>query len=83
MPKDEILLNQILVSIVDYPEEVKIDRVVDPVGTLLTVNVNPYDVGRVIGKQGTMINAIRTVLYAIRTPEAHKISIKIYDPKRK
>ncbi len=74
---DIMVLETIVKSIVAKPEAVKIDRTVDERGVLLTLNVDPLDMGHLIGRQGTTIQAIRTILRIIGARNQARINIKI------
>lgn len=57
------LLEFIAASIVDYPDKVKVEELKEENGfTRLTLTVAPEDMGRVIGKKGRIINAIRDLI---------------------
>ena len=53
-----------MTSLVDAPDAVKIDRVEDGDDIILEVTVDPDDIGKVVGKQGRIIKAIRTLARA-------------------
>jgi predicted RNA-binding protein YlqC (UPF0109 family) len=53
------LIEFILNHIVDFPEDVKVDEEEDERGFVYTIHVNPEDMGKVIGKQGRVIQSIR------------------------
>ena len=74
---DVTVLETIVKSIVAKPEAVTIDRTVDERGVLLTLNVDPLDMGHLIGRQGTTIQAIRTILRIIGARNQARINIKI------
>ncbi len=59
---DEKFLEFIIKSIVDHPEEVKIERKIDEMGVLLTLRVSPQDMGQVIGRDGSTAKSIRSLL---------------------
>jgi len=56
------LIEFIVHNIVEYPEKVYVQEIVGPRANLYRLRVAPQDVGRVIGKRGSVINAIRTVV---------------------
>ena len=70
-------LTQIVKQFVDHPEEVSIRDQMTPAGLLIQVKVNPDDVGKVIGKEGRIINAIRQILKAAggKTTRRFKIDL--------
>lgn len=55
------LLEYIIIHLVEHPEDVRIDEEQDAQGVVYTVNVNQEDVGRIIGKGGSVIHAIRSI----------------------
>jgi len=64
--------------LVTKPEDVEIQVVSDTEGMVtLQVNVNPEDIGRVIGKKGRVINSIRTLVYACAARAGQKTEILI------
>lgn len=85
MEKDKAmeLLESILKTIVEKPEDVKITRNVDEMGVLLSVKLGDGDAGSVIGKGGKTIQAIRTIMTVIGAREHSRISIKLDVPEKK
>ena len=71
----EEILKTILVSLVDNKDEVQITRVDDERGVLLRVKVAKDDMGKVIGKQGRVAKAIRTVMKSITSKENKTVGI--------
>jgi len=55
------LLEYIIIHLVEHPEDVVIDEVQDAQGVVFTVHVHAEDVGRIIGKGGSVIHAIRSI----------------------
>lgn len=55
------LLEFIIIHIVTHPEDVVIDETPDEQGVVFTINVHPEDIGRVIGKGGSVIHSIRNI----------------------
>ena len=70
-------LTQIVRQFVDNPDEVEIRDQHGPQGLLIQIKVNPDDVGKVIGKEGRIINAIRQILKAAggKTTRRFKIDL--------
>ena len=58
----EELIYSIVSEIVEHKDEIKIEKFVKNAREHYILTVNPEDCGRIIGKKGTVINAIRTVL---------------------
>ena len=55
------LLDYIIPNIVNHPEDVVITEETTAEGTSLSIDVNPEDMGRVIGKEGKVIKSLRTL----------------------
>ncbi len=82
MIKFEELIKSLILPLVAYPNDVEIiDKSADEDNLEYQVNVNPNDLGRVIGKGGTLARAIRTVLYAGASKEGKKIHLDIDSKK--
>ncbi len=76
------LLEYILTHITDYPDDVKVDEVEDTNGNVtLTAVVNPADMGRVIGKGGQIINAIRSVVKVKAIKLGKRLLINLREPE--
>ncbi len=76
MIKFEELIESLILPLVAYPNEVEIIKVSESTDNLeYKVLVNENDLGRVIGKGGTIAKAIRTVLYAGASKEGKKIQL--------
>ena len=69
------ILKTIIENLVDEKDKVEISRVHDEKGVLLKVKVADEDMGKVIGKQGRIAKAIRTVMKAITAKEHKKVGI--------
>ena len=78
---DKAFLEYIVTSLVDNPEDVKIDRVVDEMGVLITMTVNKNDMGKIIGRQGNTAKAIRTLLRVIGMKNNARVNLKINEPE--
>lgn len=83
MEKDQEFVEYVAKAIVDHPEDVKTERRVDEMGVLITLKVNPEDLGKVIGKKGQTINAIRAVLRVIGLKNKARINLKLEEPEKK
>ncbi|MCL5011146.1 MAG: KH domain-containing protein [Patescibacteria group bacterium] len=77
---DKEFLEFVIKSLVDHPEEVKIDRKVDEMGVLLTLTVNPEDMGQVIGKAGSTARAIRNLVRIVGLKNHARVNLKIEEP---
>lgn len=78
----ESLVRSIVTPLVDYPDQVLIQRVESGETVVLKVQVAPSDVGKVIGKDGRIANAIRTVVRSAGSREGQKISVEIINLPR-
>ncbi len=79
--EDQKFAEAIIRGIVGNPNDVKIDRTVDERGVLLSVNLNPSDIGYVIGKKGQTVNAIRTLVKVIGAKNNARVNLKIVEPE--
>jgi predicted RNA-binding protein YlqC (UPF0109 family) len=79
--KDREFLEYIVKSIVDNPDDVKIERTIDEKGVLITLSVNPKDMGMVIGRQGSTAKAIRTLLRVVGAKSDARVNLKIEEPE--
>jgi len=77
---DKEFLESIVKSIVNKPEAVVVEREVDEMGVLLTLKVDPEEMGSVIGRKGQTAQAIRTLLKIIGAKNNSRVNLKIYDP---
>ena len=71
----EEILRTIIENLVDNKEEVKITRIDDEKGVLLKVKVAQSDMGKVIGKQGKVARAIRTIMKSVTTNEQKNVGV--------
>jgi len=79
-PVYQEILEKILQSLVNNPQEVKVQRMIDEMGVLLKVKLHPQDMGLVIGHKGETIQAIKTIIKAIGTKNHARVNIKIEEP---
>ncbi|NLU42390.1 MAG: KH domain-containing protein [Firmicutes bacterium] len=72
------LVEFIAKSLVEHPEEVRVTEI-DHGGGLITyeLHVAPSDMGKVIGRQGRIARAIRSVVKAAATKQQKKVSVEI------
>ena len=73
------LLTQIAQALVDDPEQVSVTEVGDGQTIMLELRVARSDIGKVIGKQGRTVNAIRTVLTAVSGKIRKRYLLEIVD----
>lgn len=81
MKQDELLnlLEYMTQSLVDKPEEVSIEQYQDGKTLHLDLQVNPEDIGRVIGKHGRVANAMRTLLRMVAARNGQQVMMDIVD----
>ncbi len=78
---DQEFVEYVIKSIVDHPEDVKTDRQIDEMGVLLTLKVNPQDMGQVIGRKGSTSTAIRSLLRIVGIKNNARVNLKIEEPE--
>jgi len=71
------LIKTIVQPLVDHPEDVAVTENSDDRNITYVLSVNKEDMGKVIGKQGRVIKAIRTVVYAAGTGYKKRIHLEI------
>lgn len=71
------LVKVIAVSLVDHPEEVEVTQRETDRSIILELTVAPDDMGKVIGKQGRIARAMRTVVKAAASKEDKKVIVDI------
>lgn len=74
---DQQFVEYIVKSLVSNPDDVVVDRIIDEKGVLLSLTVNPDDLGRVIGKRGVTAQSLRTLLRALGTKNDARYNLKI------
>jgi predicted RNA-binding protein YlqC (UPF0109 family) len=78
--KDQDFLEFVVKGLVEHPDDVKINRTVDEMGVLLTLDLNPEDMGKVIGRSGNTAKAIRTLLRVVGMKHNARVNLKINEP---
>lgn len=76
---DQQFIEYVVQSLVSKPEAVVVERIIDEKGVLLTLTVDPEDLGRVIGKRGATAQSLRTLLRALGTKQEARYNLKIVD----
>lgn len=79
--RDQEFVEYVVKMLVDQPADVTSDRTVDEMGVLITLKVNPADLGQVIGRQGQTAKAIRTLLRVVGAKNHARVNLKIYEPE--
>ena len=78
---DKAFLEFVVKELVDHPDDVKIERTVDEMGVLLSLKVNPEDMGQIIGRNGSTARAIRTLVRIIGLKNHARVNLKIEEPE--
>ena len=78
---DQEFLEYVVKSLVDTPDAVKVDRKVDEMGVLLTLKVDPTNMGQIIGRNGNTAKAIRTLLRVVGIKNNARVNLKIEEPE--
>lgn len=79
--KDISFLEFLVKSIVDHPEDVKVERKIDEMGVLLTLQVHKDDMGQVVGRKGATAKAIRSLLRIVGLKNNARVNLKILEPE--
>jgi hypothetical protein len=79
--EDQVFVEYVVKALVDRPEDVSTDRIVDEMGVLITLKVNPQDLGQVIGRQGQTAKSLRTLLRVVGAKNHARVNLKIYEPE--
>ncbi len=75
-------MRYVLESIVEDKDQLQIDVTVDALGILLSVSVSDRDMGKLIGKGGQTVKALRTLLRIIGGNTQQRINLKILEPPK-
>lgn len=79
--EDKQFLENLVTALVDHPDSVKINRTVDEMGVLLTLDVHADDMGKIIGRSGNTAKAIRTLLRVVGMKHDARVNLKINEPE--
>ncbi len=66
-------------ALVDHPDQVSVEAIPEPNGTLIRLRVATEDIGKVIGKQGRTARSMRTILSAASMKMHHRFSLDIIE----
>ena len=78
---DKDFLEFLVKSIVTNPDDVKVERTIDERGVLLSLKVNPQDMGQVVGRQGMTAKSIRSLLRIVGIKNNARVNLKIEEPE--
>jgi len=79
MEKEIQFLQYVIEHLVDNIDAIKIERKEDDMGILLLLEVDKNDIGKVIGKNGVIIQAVRSLLKIIGAKQGQRINLKIVE----
>lgn len=79
--QDQEFVEYVVKAIVSNPDDVKVTRIIDERGVLLTLSVNPEDMGKIIGKEGRTAKALRTLLRVLGAKGNARINLKVEEPE--
>ncbi|HEY4516245.1 MAG TPA: KH domain-containing protein [Candidatus Paceibacterota bacterium] len=81
MEQDAQFLEFVVKALVDNPQDVRITRTVDEMGVLMSLDVNPLDMGKIIGRDGNTAKAMRTLLRVVGMKNNARVNLKINEPE--
>lgn len=81
MELDQEFLEYVVKALVDNPDRVKVARTVDEMGVLLTLDIAPEDMGKIIGRSGNTAKSIRTLLRVVGMKNNARVNLKINEPE--
>ena len=81
MTQDQEFLDFLIRALVDNPDAVRTERKVDEMGVLLTLKVDPADMGKIIGRDGQTAKAIRSLLRVVGIKNNARVNLKIEEPE--
>lgn len=71
------LVEYVAKALVDHPEEVEVIEIPGTTSVIIELRVSPEDMGRVIGKDGRVANAIRVLLRVMAAKEGKRVTLEI------
>ena len=78
---DQEFLEYVVKALVDNPDAVKSERKVDEMGVLITLKVDPQDMGKIIGRSGQTAKSIRSLLRVVGVKNNARVNLKIEEPE--
>lgn len=79
--RDKEFIEYVVKMLVDNPDSVKVERKIDEMGVLITLDVHADDMGMVIGREGMTAKALRTLLRVIGARNSARVNLKINEPE--
>lgn len=81
MDSDKAFVEHIIKAIVNNPDAVQVTRTVDELGVLLSVKVDPKDMGLLIGRSGSTAKAIRVLARIVGMRNNARVNLRIEEPE--
>jgi predicted RNA-binding protein YlqC (UPF0109 family) len=79
--KDQEFVEYVVKALVDNTDKVKVERRVDEMGVLITLDVDAADMGKIIGRDGATAKALRTLLRVVGMKNNARVNLKINEPE--
>ena len=79
--RDKEFIEYVVKMLVDNPDSVKVERKIDEMGVLITLDVHADDMGKIIGRSGNTAKAIRTLLRVVGLKHDARVNLKINEPE--
>lgn len=79
--KDQEFVEYVVKALVENPDKVKVERRVDEMGVLITLDVAAEDMGKIIGRDGATAKALRTLLRVVGMKNNARVNLKINEPE--
>lgn len=79
--KDQEFVEYVVKALVDNGDKVKVERRVDEMGVLITLDVDGEDMGKIIGRDGATAKALRTLLRVVGMKNNARVNLKINEPE--
>lgn len=81
MEVDQQFVEYVVKALVNNADKVSTTRTVDEMGVLITVKVDPSDMGHLIGRQGQTARSLRTLLKTVGAKNNARVNLKIEEPE--
>lgn len=78
--QEQQFVEYIVKAIVDQPDSVVVERSIDEMGILISLQVSPDDMGTIIGKEGRTAKSLRTLLRVLGAKQDARVNLKIVEP---
>lgn len=80
---DQEFVEMVIKAVVSDPDSVSVQRSIDELGVLLTVQVNPRDMGALIGRSGSTAKAIWTLVRIVGIKNGARVNLRIQEPAQR